>query len=77
MVELSHYLTVAEVAEILGVSKITVRRWGDQGFLHPLRTPGSHRRFLKSEVLALYQRNKPLIELAKQAKEMMEVFPGD
>lgn len=67
---MDNFLTVKEVAELLGVSKITIRRWADRGFLSPLRTPGGHRRFLKDEVLKLYQRNQFLIEMTKETKEL-------
>lgn len=45
-------LTVSEVAELLGVSKSTVRRLSRTGHLRSYRiTPGGHRRFKKKDVL--------------------------
>jgi excisionase family DNA binding protein len=46
-------LTPAEVAAILYVDPKTVTRWAKAGKLESFRTPGGHRRFLKSEILTL------------------------
>lgn len=43
-------LTVSEVADPLGVSVGTVRRWADSGYLRSFRTPGGQRRFDASVV---------------------------
>lgn len=43
-------LTVGQVAERLGVSPQTVRRWADQGFIPVARTPGRQRRFDAGQV---------------------------
>jgi excisionase family DNA binding protein len=45
-------MTPAEVAALLRVDPKTVTRWARAGRLSSLRTPGGHRRYLKSEVLA-------------------------
>lgn len=48
-------LTPAEVAEMFHVDPKTVGRWAAKGRLRSVRTPGGHRRFLRSEVeAALY-----------------------
>lgn len=44
------WLTLSQVANILGVHPSTVRSWANQGSLPVHRTSGGHRRFLKSEV---------------------------
>jgi excisionase family DNA binding protein len=46
-------LTPAEVASLFGVDPRTVTRWATSGRLSPVRTPGGHRRYRRSEVLAL------------------------
>ena len=46
-------LTPAEVAAILFVDPKTVTRWARAGKLDAIRTPGGHRRYLKSDVLAI------------------------
>jgi excisionase family DNA binding protein len=45
-----NWLSLSEVAEILGVHPSTVRNWADQGVLPVHRTQGGHRRFMKNEV---------------------------
>jgi excisionase family DNA binding protein len=43
-------LKLGEVAQILGVSPGTVRRWTDRGYLKFYVTPGGHRRYSKTDV---------------------------
>lgn len=44
------WLTLGEVAHILGVHPSTVRLWADQGKIPVHRTQGGHRRFRRSEL---------------------------
>jgi excisionase family DNA binding protein len=44
------WLSLSEVAKVLGVHPSTVRNWADQGQVPVHRTTGGHRRFKKSEV---------------------------
>lgn len=46
----AEWLSLSEVAEILGVHPSTVRVWSDQGALPVHRTQGGHRRYLRSEI---------------------------
>ena len=46
-------LTPGEVAAILFVDPKTVTRWARAGKLDSVRTPGGHRRYLKTDVLAI------------------------
>jgi excisionase family DNA binding protein len=46
-------LTPSEVAAILFVDPKTVTRWARAGKLDAIRTPGGHRRYLRSDVLAI------------------------
>jgi excisionase family DNA binding protein len=46
-------LTPAEVAAILFVDPKTVTRWARAGKLEAIRTPGGHRRYQRSDVLAI------------------------
>jgi excisionase family DNA binding protein len=46
----SDWLSLSEVAGILGVHSGTVRNWSDKGFLPVHRTQGGHRRYLRSEI---------------------------
>jgi excisionase family DNA binding protein len=44
------WLSLGDVAEVLGVHPSTVRSWSDQGILPVHRTKGGHRRYLRSEL---------------------------
>jgi excisionase family DNA binding protein len=44
------WLTLSEVAEILGVHSSTARNWADKGYLPSHRTQGGHRRFYSKEL---------------------------
>ena len=46
-------LTSHQLAKLLNVWPETLRRWEREGKLIPLRTPGGHRRYKESQVLAL------------------------
>lgn len=46
-------LTPGEVASLFRVDPKTVTRWAASGKLTSIRTPGGHRRFRESEVLAI------------------------
>ncbi len=48
-----HLLTPREVAEMFRVGPKTVTRWARAGELEAVRTPGQHRRYLRSTVLRL------------------------
>ena len=50
IVPFSKLLTVSEVAEILGVSPVTIRSWDKSGKLKTVRTPGNQRRISSEEV---------------------------
>jgi len=45
------YLSPADLAESLGLSVSTLKRWTDKGILRVERTPGGHRRIAVSEAL--------------------------
>lgn len=63
-------LTPAEVAELFHVDPKTVGRWAAKGRLRSVRTPGGHRRFLKSEVEdALYAGRTTVIDAGRTRGE--------
>jgi len=47
----NEWVSLRHAAEILGVHPATVRNWADKGELPARRTPGGHRRFLRSDLL--------------------------
>ena len=46
-------LTPHQVAEMFRVDPKTVARWASSGRIGSIRTPGGHRRFRETEILAL------------------------
>ncbi|MEV8630904.1 BldC family transcriptional regulator [Streptosporangium sp. NPDC051023] len=54
-------LTPAEVARLFGVDPRTVTRWGREGRLGSIRTPGGQRRYREGEVRALLRSGQPEI----------------
>lgn len=64
------WLSLGDVATLLGVHPSTVRAWSDQGVLPVYRTKGGHRRYRQSEVdlwtQTSRQRNRVEPELALQ-----------
>lgn len=53
--EQDRVLCPGEVARLFRVAPKTVSRWATAGLLPSFRTPGNHRRFHESVVLALMQ----------------------
>jgi excisionase family DNA binding protein len=51
----SRLMTPTEVADALRVDPKTVTRWAKKGILQSVRTPGGHRRYLRSEVESFAQ----------------------
>lgn len=47
---MKEWLSLGDVAEMLGVHPSTVRSWSDQGVLPVHRTKGGHRRYRRSEL---------------------------
>ncbi|WP_152833991.1 response regulator [Hydrogenovibrio sp. JE_KL2] len=56
----NEYITTTEACEIIGVSKTVVKRLADEGILKTWKTPGGHRRLLRSSINDYIQEfNKP------------------
>lgn len=56
--ETDRLITPGEVATLFRVDPKTVTRWAAAGRIFSVRTPGGHRRFWESEVLALLEGDK-------------------
>lgn len=52
-------LTPGEVGALMRVDPKTVTRWANQGRLTSVKTPGGHRRYLRSQVMQLLQASSP------------------
>ena len=50
IIDKSQWLSLRDACRQLDVSNTTLRQWADNGFLRVYRTPGGHRRFLRSDV---------------------------
>lgn len=50
-----HLLPISAAAALIGVSTDTLRRWEKKGRITSVRTPTNHRRFKRTEVLALLE----------------------
>ena len=65
-----NWLSLGEASKLLGVHPATLRSWADQGHVHAYRTPGRHRRFLRTEldrfVLSISQPSDPASPLSGQ-----------
>ena len=80
-------ISTRAVAEVLGVSEATVKRWSDAGTLRCFRTPGGHRKFRLRDVKAFLadqegqpepQADPPVGELTpEQVKARTLALAGD
>lgn len=52
-------LGISQAADIVGVHPDTIREWVDAGKLLAFITPGGHRRFRRSDVVALLPGDGP------------------
>ncbi|QJC21240.1 MULTISPECIES: BldC family transcriptional regulator [Arcanobacterium] len=55
-------MTPAEVAALFRVDPKTVARWSDSGKIPSIRTLGGHRRFRRSDIVAILENNTTEID---------------
>ncbi len=67
-------MTPGEVATMFRVDPKTVSRWAESGRIRSIRTPGGHRRFPESEVLALL-RGESTSVAPEQRRASLAVVP--
>jgi excisionase family DNA binding protein len=58
------WVSVGEAARLIGVSEPTLRKWTDDGRIAVFRTPGGHRRYLRSELDA-FRRSREESEIER------------
>ncbi|MHB1653878.1 MAG: IS607 family transposase [Desulfitobacteriaceae bacterium] len=49
---MTRYLMATEIKKIYNVGINSLKLWETQGILHPIRTPGGHRRYLENELMS-------------------------
>ncbi len=64
---------IGEAAEMLGVSKGTLREWDRDGTLVPVKTMGNHRRYKMTDIERLLGEG-PVLEKPKDAKVRVGVY---
>lgn len=57
------YLTATEIKKIYKIGLSSLKYWESQGILHPLRTPGGHRRYSELEIQTMMGLHaQPIVE---------------
>jgi excisionase family DNA binding protein len=69
------WLSLTDASEWLGVHPATLRRWADSGSIPHFRTPGGHRRFRTTDLVAWMQ-GKQSAALAAPSQGMMQSVLG-
>lgn len=68
-------MTTREAAALLNVGTSTIKRWSDEGRLQCIKTAGGHRRFYRSEVLAL-RGNSSAVETELSLARILDDLDG-
>ena len=67
---MNRLFSIQEVANILGVSAKTLRRWEEKGILKPHRTPGNQRRYTQEQIDNFRQFRSGLPPISTQFPEI-------
>ncbi len=71
---MDEWLSMHEASALIGVSPATLRRWSDAGDVRAFTTPGGHRRFARSAILAMLpsgRRRRPDLQRLGETPERM------
>lgn len=69
---MEEYITSTSAAKLAGVGVSSIKRWADDGKLRAVRTPGGHRRLIKSDLIAFLRDPEGHIALDPLAKMRIE-----
>ncbi|CAN5524949.1 HTH-type transcriptional repressor CarH [soil metagenome] len=70
-------ISTRAVAEVLGVSEATVKRWSDAGTLRCFRTPGGHRKFRLRDVNAFLLDNEDSVRVEARSSTATSALAPD
>lgn len=65
------WLSIHAACDLLGVDQSTLRRWSDAGKVPVFRTPGGHRRYAESDLLALVGDGPALQERPRATRQTL------
>ena len=71
----SHWLSLKEASELLGIHFTTLRKWADGGEIRVFRTPGGHRRFSVID-LRRFLEARASVEVAPDADSFVDAAVG-
>lgn len=57
---MENYLTATEVKKIYKLGLTSLKYWEAKGILHPIKTPGGHRRYSEQEIQSMMGLNKTI-----------------
>ena len=73
----NEWLSISDASQLLGVHIGTVREWTNAGTLPSYRTPGGHRRFLKSDLVKFLEQIKSTQNSETQTKQVLNRLRED
>jgi len=70
-------ISIGEAAELFGVHIDTVRNWEKRGLLKPIKTPGGHRRYDKSQIQEIISKEGIMDEVVETTEKAVEIVLDD